>query len=208
MRGRNTMQATTRNSLAVVAAGTAAGLVVWAVVRLLGVDLTVESGSGATQVDVVDVLVTTLVAGLAAWGASPCCCAGAGPLVAVRRQHGPGHLHHRAELPGRRHLRRLPDLHAHRRRGGPDHGVHAPGAEPVRHRRRDRRPAVAPWLTRCCRASGSGSSAASATASSASPTTTSSCPSSASSGRGWSGSTSTGRRSSPSPAAGASTPWT
>jgi Family of unknown function (DUF6069) len=61
------MQATTR-SLAVVAAGMAAGLVVWAVVRLLGVDLTVESGSGTTQVDVVDVLVATLVAGLAAWG--------------------------------------------------------------------------------------------------------------------------------------------
>jgi FtsH-binding integral membrane protein len=62
------MQATTRNNLAVVAAGMAAGLVVWAVVRLLGVELTVESGSGTTQVDVVDVLVATLVAGLAAWG--------------------------------------------------------------------------------------------------------------------------------------------
>jgi hypothetical protein len=62
------MQATTRNSLAVVAAGMAAGLVVWAVVRLLGVDLTVESGSGTTQVGVVDVLLATLAAGLAAWG--------------------------------------------------------------------------------------------------------------------------------------------
>ncbi|HWD46509.1 MAG TPA: DUF6069 family protein [Actinomycetota bacterium] len=62
------MQATTRNSLAVVAAGMAAGLVVWAVVRLLGVELTVESGAGTTQVDVVDVLLTTLVVGLAAWG--------------------------------------------------------------------------------------------------------------------------------------------
>jgi hypothetical protein len=62
------MQTTTRNSLAVVAAGMTAGLVVWAVVRLLGVDLTVESGSGTTQVGVVDVLLTTLVAGLAAWG--------------------------------------------------------------------------------------------------------------------------------------------
>jgi len=62
------MRATTRNSLAVVAAGMAAGLVVWAVVRLLGVELTVESGSGTTQVDVVDVLLATLVAGLAAWG--------------------------------------------------------------------------------------------------------------------------------------------
>ena len=45
-----------------------AGLVVWAVVRLLGVELTVESGSGTAQVDAVDVLVATLVAGLAAWG--------------------------------------------------------------------------------------------------------------------------------------------
>jgi hypothetical protein len=62
------MRATTRNSLAVLAAGMAAGLVVWAVVRLLGVELTVESGSGTTQVDVVDVLLATLVAGLAAWG--------------------------------------------------------------------------------------------------------------------------------------------
>jgi Family of unknown function (DUF6069) len=62
------MQAATRNSLAVVAAGMLAGLVVWAVVRLFGVDLTVESGSGTAQVGVVDVLVATLVAGLAAWG--------------------------------------------------------------------------------------------------------------------------------------------
>jgi Family of unknown function (DUF6069) len=62
------MRATTRNSLAVVAAGMAAGLIVWAVVRLLGVELTVESGSGTTQVEVVDVLLASLVAGLAAWG--------------------------------------------------------------------------------------------------------------------------------------------
>ena len=62
------MQTTTRDSLAVVAAGMAAGLVVWAVVRLLGVELTVESGAGTAQVDVVDVLLTTLVVGLAAWG--------------------------------------------------------------------------------------------------------------------------------------------
>jgi Family of unknown function (DUF6069) len=66
MRGRNTMQATTRNNLAVVAAGMAAGLVVWAVVRLLGVELTVESGSGTAQVDVVDVLVATLADGISA----------------------------------------------------------------------------------------------------------------------------------------------
>jgi hypothetical protein len=52
----------------VVAAGVVAGLVVWSVVRLLGVDLTVESGSGTSQVTVADVLVTALIAGLLAWG--------------------------------------------------------------------------------------------------------------------------------------------
>jgi hypothetical protein len=62
------MRATTRSSLAVVAAGMATALVVWAVIRLLGVDLTVEAGSGTTQVDAVDVLLASLVAGLAAWG--------------------------------------------------------------------------------------------------------------------------------------------
>jgi hypothetical protein len=35
------MRTTTRSGLAVVAAGMAAALVVWAVIRLLGVDLTV-----------------------------------------------------------------------------------------------------------------------------------------------------------------------
>jgi Family of unknown function (DUF6069) len=62
------MQATTRNSLAVVAAGMVAGLVVWAVVRLLAVEPTVESGSGTSQVSIADVLVTALIAGLLAWG--------------------------------------------------------------------------------------------------------------------------------------------
>lgn len=62
------MKATSRNSLAVAAVGVVAGLVVWAVVRLLGVDLTVESGSGTSQVTVADVLVTALIAGLLAWG--------------------------------------------------------------------------------------------------------------------------------------------
>jgi hypothetical protein len=65
---RNTMRTTTRSSLAVVAAGVATALVVWAVIRLLSVDLTVEAGSGATQVEAVDVLLASLVAGLAAWG--------------------------------------------------------------------------------------------------------------------------------------------
>jgi hypothetical protein len=59
---------TTPGSLAVVAAGMATALVAWAVIRLLGIDLTVEAGSGTTQVDAVDVLLASLVAGLAAWG--------------------------------------------------------------------------------------------------------------------------------------------
>jgi hypothetical protein len=65
---RTTTTRTTRGSLAVVAAGMATALVAWAVIRLLGVDLTVEAGSGTAQVDAVDVLLASLVAGLAAWG--------------------------------------------------------------------------------------------------------------------------------------------
>jgi Family of unknown function (DUF6069) len=42
--------------------------VIWAVVRLLGVELTVGKGPDPTQVGAVDVLLATLVAGLAAWG--------------------------------------------------------------------------------------------------------------------------------------------
>ena len=59
------MRTTTRSSLAVVAAGMATALIVWAVIRLLSVDLTVEAGSGTTQVDAVDVLLASLVAGFA-----------------------------------------------------------------------------------------------------------------------------------------------
>jgi hypothetical protein len=62
------MRTTTRNSLAVVAAAVAAALVGWAVIRLLGVDLTLKTDSGTSQVGVVDVLLASLVAGLAAWG--------------------------------------------------------------------------------------------------------------------------------------------
>ena len=65
---RTTATRTTRSSLAVVAAGMATALVAWAVIRLLGIDLTVEAGSGTTQVGAVDVLLASLVAGLVAWG--------------------------------------------------------------------------------------------------------------------------------------------
>jgi hypothetical protein len=64
------MKTTTRGSLAVVAAAVAAALVAWAVIRLVGVELTLKDGasSAGSRVDAVDVLLTSLVAGLAAWG--------------------------------------------------------------------------------------------------------------------------------------------
>jgi hypothetical protein len=62
------MRTTTRSSLAVVATGVAAALVGWAVIRLLGVDLTLKEGAAMSQVGPVDVLLASLVAGLAAWG--------------------------------------------------------------------------------------------------------------------------------------------
>jgi hypothetical protein len=51
----------------VVAAATAAALVVWAVARLLGVDLNVELGGEVRQVGPVDIVIATVLAGLAAW---------------------------------------------------------------------------------------------------------------------------------------------
>lgn len=52
----------------VVAVAAVAALVIWAVVRLLGVDLTVRIGQDSSQVGAIDVLVETLLASLAAWG--------------------------------------------------------------------------------------------------------------------------------------------
>ena len=65
------MRTTIRSSLAVVAAAVAAALAAWAVIRLVGVDLTLKDGAGTGaggQVGAVDVLAASLVAGLAAWG--------------------------------------------------------------------------------------------------------------------------------------------
>ena len=62
------MRTTTRSGLAVVAAGMATALVAWVVIRLLGVDLTLKQGAAVSQVGPVDVLLASLVAGLAAWG--------------------------------------------------------------------------------------------------------------------------------------------
>jgi hypothetical protein len=64
------MHTTIRSGLAVVAAAVAAALVAWAVIRLVGVDLTLKDGTTAAggQVGPVDVLLASLAAGLAAWG--------------------------------------------------------------------------------------------------------------------------------------------
>jgi hypothetical protein len=61
------MRTTTRNSLAVVAAAMASALTGWAVIRLLSVDLTLKDSTAMSQVGAVDVLLASLVAGLAAW---------------------------------------------------------------------------------------------------------------------------------------------
>jgi FtsH-binding integral membrane protein len=66
--GTAMMRTTTRSSLAVVAAAVAIGLVGWAVTQLLGVDLTLKDGAPMSEVGPVDVLLASLVAGLAAWG--------------------------------------------------------------------------------------------------------------------------------------------
>jgi hypothetical protein len=51
----------------VVAVAAAAALLIWAVARLLGVDVEVELGGEIRQVGPADILVTTIVVGLAAW---------------------------------------------------------------------------------------------------------------------------------------------
>jgi hypothetical protein len=57
-----------RSSVAVVAAAMAVALAIWALARLLDVELTVGRGADTSQVGAADVLVAALVAGLAAWG--------------------------------------------------------------------------------------------------------------------------------------------
>jgi hypothetical protein len=58
-----------RRSAGVVAAAMAVALAIWALARLLGATLTVGKGADASQVGAAEVLVTALLAGLAAWGA-------------------------------------------------------------------------------------------------------------------------------------------
>jgi len=63
-----TASASTRGSAGVVAATIVVALAIWALARMLGVELTVGKGQDASTVGPVDVLVTALLAGLAAWG--------------------------------------------------------------------------------------------------------------------------------------------
>jgi hypothetical protein len=58
----------TRRSAGVVAAAMTAALAIWALARLLDVELTAGKGTDASTVGAGDVLVTALLAGLAAWG--------------------------------------------------------------------------------------------------------------------------------------------
>jgi hypothetical protein len=61
------MHPSAKRASGVIALAAAAALVIWAVARLLGVDVEVELGGEIRQVGPVDILVTTIVAGLAAW---------------------------------------------------------------------------------------------------------------------------------------------
>ena len=61
------MHPSAKRTTGVVAVATAAALVLWAVARLLGMDVEVELGGELRQVGPADILVTTIVAGLAAW---------------------------------------------------------------------------------------------------------------------------------------------
>jgi Family of unknown function (DUF6069) len=60
---------TTRRGAGVVAAAMVVALAIWALARMLGVELTVGKGYDASTVGAADVLVTVLLAGLAGWGA-------------------------------------------------------------------------------------------------------------------------------------------
>jgi hypothetical protein len=61
------MHPSAKRATGVVTVAAAAALTIWAIARLLGVDLDVELGGQVRQVGPVDILVATILAGLAAW---------------------------------------------------------------------------------------------------------------------------------------------
>lgn len=77
-----------RRSAGVVAAAAVVALAIWALARLLDVELTVGKGADANPVGPASVLVTVLVAGLAAWGCTRCWSA-AGPRAGGRSSAAP-----------------------------------------------------------------------------------------------------------------------
>jgi len=64
---RVTVRGSARRSAAIVAAALVVALAIWALARLLGVELTVGKGLDANTVGAADVLVTVVLASLAAW---------------------------------------------------------------------------------------------------------------------------------------------
>jgi hypothetical protein len=62
-----TVQGSRGRSAAIVATAGLVALVIWGLARVLGVELTVGKGDQASLVGAADVLVTVLLAGLAAW---------------------------------------------------------------------------------------------------------------------------------------------
>jgi Family of unknown function (DUF6069) len=64
------MHPSAQRAAAIVGVAAAVALAAWAVARLLGVDLDLRVSGGLRQVGPADILVTTVIAGLAAWVAS------------------------------------------------------------------------------------------------------------------------------------------
>ena len=65
---RATASGPARRTAGVVAVATVVALALWALARMLGVELTVGKGQDASLVGAADVLVAVVMAGLAAWG--------------------------------------------------------------------------------------------------------------------------------------------
>jgi Family of unknown function (DUF6069) len=61
------MRPSAQRTAGIVAVAAAVALVLWAVARLLGVDLDVRINGDVRQVGPADVLIATVLAGLAAW---------------------------------------------------------------------------------------------------------------------------------------------
>jgi hypothetical protein len=68
MRIERIVRGSARRSARIVAVALVVALAIWELARMLGVELTVGKGQDAGPVGAADVLVTVVLAGLAAWG--------------------------------------------------------------------------------------------------------------------------------------------